>query len=1007
MPSLRPRWPSSRRPADAGHLGGRPRPVPAVICSWVDDALVLWGWDGEHTALPNALDSAISRSPWPTSSAAFGHLTSFDLTLPDGRVVRPTARRIPGGRAAPSLAALDPVGATDSVGWFAAVARVADATVSAGLVTPRLRTERDLPVARWLVLADPALDHALHELAAAMPPICRPGDNPGDTGAGASGIGVIHGAFVDAIARRRLALSGWRPSLPSSRTPAVSAARGVFNALSIEDPLITGSAVAHPDELAALGARFERHHRRCLGEPVVLPRVRLVVPDDPYDDWEVRLEVVDETDPGRWCSAEDVWDASPLACEIAGGEAHLDVLVGVVGDLAAALAAHVEQAAELSSVHEPAAIELTVEDAERFLEHAPAELERLGIELVGPERLLRAHVAVRGTATPATRSDHPGQFGRTAIVDWRMVVADDDGPAAITAAELARAETAGATLLHTGRRWVRIDPAALRRARRRLLDHRADHELVDAVTLLRLAGDGELEPGQPADAATTVAVADWTAALLGGLPDERLEEEHEPAGFSGELRHYQRRGLSWLRFLDRLGLGGCLADDMGLGKTATTLAHLLDRPGPHLVICPLSVVHNWEAEAARFAPALRVVVHHGAERARRAADQDDGGLDTSDLAAADLVVTTYGLLARDVEHLAAVRWTTAVADEAQMIKNPATHAAKAFRALSADQKVALTGTPVENRLTDLWAILDAVNPGMLGSRERFRHRFAKPIERDGDGDAAVRLRRITQPFVLRRTKADRTLVPDLPDKIEQIAWAGLTKEQAVLYQHVVDQLLADAATATGMKRRGLVLAALTRLKQICNHPAHVLGDGSRLSGRSGKLARYDELVDELLDVGERALVFTQFRQMGELLRRHAAERLELQVPFLHGGVTANRRRAMVDDFQAGAGPPLLLVSLKAGGTGLNLTAASQVIHFDRWWNPAVEDQATDRAWRIGQGRTVVVHKLVCEGTVEERIATLIDQKRALADAVVGSGESWLSELSTAELRELVQLDARG
>ncbi len=491
----------------------------------------------------------------------------------------------------------------------------------------------------------------------------------------------------------------------------------------------------------------------------------------------------------------------------------------------------------------------------------------------------------------------------------------------------------------------------------------------------------------------TATVAAWTDELLAGLPDGRLEEVHEPVGFVGELRPYQRRGLAWLQFLERLGLGGCLADDMGLGKTATALAHLLGRPGPHLVVCPLSVVHNWQAEAARFAPALRVVVHHGAERAEQ------------ELAGADLVITTYGLLPRDVEHLGAVEWSTVVADEAQVIKNPATHAAKAMRTLRAGQKLALTGTPVENRLADLWAILDVVNPGMLGSRERFRHRFAKPIERDGDGEAAARLRRITQPFVLRRTKADRSLVPDLPDKIEQIAWAGLTREQAVLYQHVVDQLLADAAAATGMKRRGLVLAALTRLKQICNHPVHVLGDGSRLAGRSGKLARFDELVDELLDVGERALVFTQFREMGELLVRHVAERLELRAPFLHGGVSRSRRDAMVADFQAGVGPPLLLVSLKAGGTGLNLTAASQVIHYDRWWNPAVEDQATDRAWRIGQGRTVNVHKLVCEGTVEERIAALIDQKRALADAVVGSGESWLSELSTAELRDLVRLEA--
>ena len=633
------------------------------------------------------------------------------------------------------------------------------------------------------------------------------------------------------------------------------------------------------------------------------------------------------------------------------------------------------------------------EAAERFVEQAPAELERLGIELVGPERLVRGGVTVRGRVTPAPASDRPGGVDREAVVDWRLVIADDDGPAALSAAELERAEAAGATLLHTGRRWIRLDPAALRRARRRLEDHVEHHRRLGAAALLRVAADGDLDVDTTAG---TAAPRAWTDDLLAGLPDDRLGEATESEHFDGQLRPYQRRGLAWMQFLDRLGLGGCLADDMGLGKTAIALAHLLVRPGPHLVVCPLSVVHNWVAETARFTPSQRVVVHHGADRTTN--DQDD-------LAGADLVVTTYGLLPRDVEHLGAISWSTIVLDEAQVIKNPATKAAKAVRALRAGQKLALTGTPVENRLTELWAILDAVNPGLLGSREQFRHRYAKPIERSGDADAAARLRRITQPFVLRRTKADRQLLPELPDKIEQIAWAGLTREQGVLYQRVVDQLLTGAADTTGMRRRGLVLAALMRLKQICNHPAHALGDGSRLGGRSGKLARYDELVDELIDVDERALVFTQFREMGELLRRHAAERLGLRVPFLHGGVSRARRQSMVADFQAGDGPPLLLVSLKAGGTGLNLTAASQVIHYDRWWNPAVEDQATDRAWRMGQGRTVVVHKLVCEGTVEERIAAMIDDKRALADAVVGNGESWLSELSTAELRQLVTLDA--
>jgi SNF2 family DNA or RNA helicase len=458
--------------------------------------------------------------------------------------------------------------------------------------------------------------------------------------------------------------------------------------------------------------------------------------------------------------------------------------------------------------------------------------------------------------------------------------------------------------------------------------------------------------------------------------------------------------LSWLQFLAKLGLGGCLADDMGLGKTATTLAHLLERPGPHLVVCPLSVVRNWSQEAARFTPKLDVTIHHGANRTQGLGDDSLFETDPE----RQLVITTYGLLPRDLEHLGDVDWSTVVLDEAQMVKNPNTKAARAVRQLRAGQKLALTGTPVENRLSELWSILDAVNPGLLGSLQKFRERFGTPIERHGDADAAARLRHITQPFILRRTKADKRLLPDLPDKIEQIAYAKLTREQATLYQQVVDQLLADAEQAKGMRRRGLVLAALMRLKQICNHPAHALGDGSRLAGRSGKLTRFDELVTELLDADERALVFTQFREMGELLRTHVSEQFHFDAPFLHGGVTRLGRDRMVDAFQDGTGPPLLLVSLKAGGTGLNLTAASQVIHYDRWWNPAVEDQATDRAWRIGQHRTVNVHKLVCEGTVEERIGVIIDDKRKLAESVVGTGEAWLSELSTDELRDLVVLE---
>jgi hypothetical protein len=956
----------------------------SIAASWQGGTLHVWGWNGRRAVAPNWLAAAFGDA---TDPLRLGRVASLDLEIGDHVRLRPLSIRLDPYRVAPWLRDVERfVDASDSLAWFGAVARLAGTTVGAGQVTPVVLHERGLRVARWRPVDDQILVDALAALEASAPPICLP--------AGASAT-EVHAALVDGLARHRLASRRWQPDLPSDRQPATAAVRAVFRALADPDPIVRGGAAPHVRAVDALAARLDRHHRRAQGEPVVLPRVRLVVPDDPFDPWEVLIELVDELDPGRWCSAGDVWRGAPLAVELAGAERHLDLLRRTVTDAAAQVADAVDGLAALADTAEPAAIELDVDGADEFLEQAPAALDRIGIDLIGPERLVRAGIDVRGRATPAPASDRAGGFGREAIVEWTIVVADDDGPAAMSAAELARAEAAGATLLHTGRRWVRIDPAALRRARRRLDEHRRDHERVDALSLARLAGESEI----------VGAGTGWTAELLAGLPDEQLTETVESTAFDGALRHYQRRGLGWFRFLARLGLGGCLADDMGLGKTATTLAHLLERPGPHLVVCPLSVVHNWESEAARFTPTLRVVVHHGSGRVRGESEPE---ADDNHLAAgADLVVTTYGLLPRDLAHLAGVEWSTVVFDEAQMIKNPATHAARAARRLKAGQKLALTGTPVENRLAELWSILDTVNPGLLGSREQFRHRYSKPIERNGDREATARLRRITQPFILRRSKADRKLVPDLPDKIEQVAWAGLTREQAVLYQHVVDQLLVDASSTTGMKRRGLVLAALTRLKQICNHPAHALGDGSRLAGRSGKLARYDELVDELLDVGERALVFTQFREMGELLRRHAAERLQLRVPFLHGGVSRTRRDAMVAGFQAGEGPPLLLISLKAGGTGLNLTAAGQVIHYDRWWNPAVEDQATDRAWRIGQSRTVVVHKLVCEGTVEERIAALIDEKRALADAVVGSGEAWLSELSTDDLRELVRLENAG
>lgn len=1038
----------------------RDRPPFVAQATWRSGAVHVWGWNGIDSASTawmyggfRSIAADGGRTGWHDSPISYGAIGRLTLDGPDHPTMSVTSVRLEPLGLAVWLSELPPDDElSPSVRWFAALAELARRTVGSGRVTPVVVEEGPFTVARWRPVIDDTVGAPLAGLAPAMPRVCASGS--------VADVERMFATLVDGIARATLQSTGWRADLGRGRRPDAQAIRAVAGALSSGDEVVRSGSDQFAEALGRLRSDLDRRRRRLDGEPVVVARLRLLTADDPLDPWEVRIEVVDDDDPLRWCTADDVWSGSDAARELANGDEGMAVLRDAVTEAATRLAPVVAGMGDLAVEHEPTGVEFATDDgaldldrAEEFLDEAPAVLDGLGVELIGPEHLVRASTRVTGAVTPSPADDRRSTFGRDALVEWRMVVDDEE----ISDAELARVAEAGSTLLHTGRRWVRIDADELRRKRARLDELRDTASSVGPLQLLRLAndaddeadtidltvttedgsavvgvegvGDDGLGTGAGGEVAGGIgpSIDDWIHAVLSGLPDERLVEVVEGERFVGELRHYQRRGLSWLRFLDRLALGGCLADDMGLGKTATTLAHLVDRPGPHLVVCPLSVVRNWRTESGRFTPSLEVTVHHGAGRRERlaaVAASGDAGTPEGDVAGAvgarsaaeelfsvdperSLVVTTYGLLARDVEQLGSIDWTTVVLDEAQAIKNPNTKAARAVRRLTADQKLALTGTPVENRLSELWSILDAVNPGMLGSLERFRRRFASPIERNHDPEAAERLRRLTRPFVLRRSKSDERLLPDLPDKIEQIAWARLTREQATLYQQVVDQLLDDAESTEGMQRRGLVLAAIMRLKQICNHPAHALKDGSRLAGRSGKLERFDELVGELLDRDERALVFTQFREMGDLLVDHVVDQFGLRPHFLHGGVSRTRRDAMIDTFQDGDGAPLLVVSLKAGGTGLNLTAASQVIHYDRWWNPAVEDQATDRAWRIGQTRTVNVHKLVCEGTVEEKIAAVIDDKRALAAQVVGGGEgeAWISELSTDELRRLVTLEA--
>ena len=459
----------------------------------------------------------------------------------------------------------------------------------------------------------------------------------------------------------------------------------------------------------------------------------------------------------------------------------------------------------------------------------------------------------------------------------------------------------------------------------------------------------------------------------------------------------------------------CLADDMGLGKTIQLLALLVhereeaERRGeavdPTLLVAPMSVIGNWMHETRRFAPGLKVLVHHGVDRLT-------GDALVEEAESSDLIVTTYALAHRDRETLERVRWGRVVLDEAQFVKNPQAKQSQAVRAIEAPRRIALTGTPVENRLTELWSIMDFLNPGFLGPVGTFRKKFAVPIERYHDQAKSERLRALVRPFILRRVKTDPNVVSDLPEKIETKEFCHLTSEQASLYESCVKRMLSDVDQSEGIHRRGVVLAALIRLKQICNHPSQMLKDHDFASSkpvdprRSGKCVRLLEQLDEALSEGDQALVFTQFRQMGHLLSTMLRHELGREVMFLHGGTPQGQRQKMVDQFQSGDNKaPILILSLKAGGVGLNLTAATHVFHYDRWWNPAVENQATDRAYRIGQTRTVQVHKYVVRGTLEERIDEMIESKTELAENIIGAGERWLTELDTDQLRDILTLRA--
>ncbi len=881
-----------------------------------------------------------------------------------------------------------------SVGYLAELAAFARELVERGRVLPQLRREGPGAIASWRPVLQGRDVVAMTSLTSAMPPVCRAelgGHDPHELVVSALD------AMVDAAVRAalpRIDLVPPRRGRPK-RLPAVE---DWLTVLTGPD----GRFDAESDELDALAQALRPWDE--IGIGTVGParatfRLSEIQTDDDGESsadssWQLEFLLASTEDPSLLVPAEQVWNDDGSLRRWLDRPQEL-----LLKELGRASRIFPELAPALRTAR-PAELTLDANGAYRFLSGTAAVLDEAGFDVLLPSwwdrrrklgLALSAHTPVDGVVSKSSR------FGRNQLVEfrWELAVGDDT----LTEDEIAVLAETKAPLIRLRGQWVALDPEQLRRGLEFLERKPAGRKT--AAEILALAASHPDDIDTPLQV-IAVRADGWLGDLLSGAAAQSLQPLEPPDGFTATLRPYQQRGLAWLAFLSSLGLGSCLADDMGLGKTVQLLAtetlqrHQDRDAGPTLLLCPMSLVGNWQREAAKFAPSLRVYAHHGGARLHGDALREF-------LEQTDLVVSTYTTATRDIDELAGYEWNRVVLDEAQAVKNSLSRAAKAVRQLQAAHRVALTGTPMENRLAELWSIMDFLNPGLLGSSERFRTRYAIPIERHGQTEPAERLRAVTRPYILRRVKTDPAIIDDLPEKIEIKQYCQLTTEQASLYQAVVDDMLDKIENTEGIERRGNVLAAMAKLKQVCNHPAQLLHDRSPVGRRSGKVIRLEEILDEILAEGDRVLCFTQFTEFAELLVPHLAARFGRDVAYLHGGTPKKRRDEMVARFQSGDGPAIFLLSLKAGGTGLNLTAANHVVHLDRWWNPAVENQATDRAFRIGQRRTVQVRKFICTGTLEEKIDEMIEEKKALADLVVTDGEGWLTELSTRDLRKVFAL----
>ncbi len=887
-------------------------------------------------------------------------------------------------------------------------------SLAASLVLESLAAQKFIPTitekqARWQAILDSPKDAArLAHLTEAMPPVCR-AELPSLTGRGAGGEGDLISpkqllnnfinTFCDALIR------AWgRDATPSLSRAEDSPAHRWLAALFAPDAAL--NLTANQAYSLHSGYRAWMRNLHVSGDATFRIAFRLEAPALQGQDWQLHYLIQAKDDPSLLIPAGEVWKKTRGVLTHLGHrfEQPQEKLLTGLG-YASRLFPPIGESLKSKR---PSGLAVDTSKAYSFLRETAPILENAGFGILVPPWWNKkgARLGVKVKMKSNKEQAAPGRMTLDNLVryQWKLSIGETE----LSEAEFRALAKLKSPLVQIRGQWVTLDAEQIDAAIKFWEKQQLEGEM-GLLEAMRMGLGGEAQAGGlPID---EVETDDWLREWLEKFnQSDKLEVLPPPAGLVAQLRPYQEYGYSWLTFLRRWGMGACLADDMGVGKTIRRMALLLrekelagNLSAPALLIAPTSVVTNWEREIGRFAPGLQTYIHRGADRLKGSSFREV-------IKDQDVVLTSYPVARLDAESLQSIQWSALILDEAQNIKNPDTKQTQVIRKIEADFRIALTGTPVENRLSELWSIMHFLNPGYLGARKAFRETFALPIERYQDKAALEQLKTLTKPFILRRVKTDPSVISDLPEKVETKVYVTLTEEQATLYEAVVQDVMQEIESEEGVKRRGLVLSMLMQLKQICNHPVQYLHQSGKsaadvsLDHRSGKLERLGELLEEILADGDRVLIFSQFAEMGAMLAEYLPHAFHVPTQFLHGGTSAKVRDQMVKRFQEDDNaPPVFILSLKAGGTGLNLTRANHVFHFDRWWNPAVEDQATDRAFRIGQKRNVQVHKFVTIGTLEEMIDDMIDSKKGLAQAVVGSGENWLTEMSTDELRRVVSL----